>query len=197
LLLLLAGLVMLAIDGLHPYRVWWRRQHWEQVDGRLLQSYQQRRRVRHSGQGSTPMTYVEQRPQKRIFEAVVERGWPLSRRKQVYRIRLNYTYLWKNKKHTRVADSPDRDFESRPVARRFLRQYVKDRSVEVWVDPEKPSRATAFLLYRWSAVWVQIGLVATALGLLWLIVALVFGRTYRRTHRRRAAAANSAARQAR
>ncbi len=179
-LLLATGLVMLVVDGGQPYRIWWRRGHWKRVQGTLLTSYEKHRYVRHSSGRQTYSEYLAKKPQKRIFKAVVERGWPIKRRKQVYHVHLNYTYLWRKKKHTKVADVPDRDFESRPVAERFLRQYVKNNRIRVWVNPKDPNQATAFLLYRWSALWVRVGIVVVGLALLWLFAAILLGRAHDR-----------------
>jgi len=179
LVLLAGGASLLLLDGARPYRTWWRRRHWKRVDGTLVQAYQRWHRSKMSGRGVTPEEYLERRPQKQVFEVVVERGWPLRRRKRVYRIRIHYTYYVGNHKHVKVADSPGRDFESHVEASRFLAGVVRKGKVRLWVDPQDPDRATAFLQDPWSARWVRLGLGVAGAAVVWLLVVLVLGHRIR------------------
>lgn len=180
LLFLVLGIGLLVLDGARPYRTWWRRHHWKRVDGVLVRGYEKRRREKVTTRGVTATEYVQRRSQKRIFETVVERGWPLRRRKRVFRVRLHYTYFVGNRKRAQIADSPDREFASRREAAQFLARVIERGKVHLWVDPRNPDRATAFLQDPWSVYWVHLGLGVTIAALLWLLVVLVLARRIRR-----------------
>lgn len=182
LVLLTAGVVLLSLDGMHPYRTYLRLKRWKRVEGQLVQPYQRRQIVNPSQENSTVREYLERRPQKRIFKETVSEGWPMKRKKLQWRIRLNYTYPWKNARYTRMNDGPDRAFVSEAEANSYLEGRVRGTRLKVWVDPNDPSEATAFLEYR--RVWtLRVGFAGAGLGLFWLLVALVLGHSHRRRER--------------
>ena len=176
---ILVGVTLLLLDGLTPYRTWWRRGHWKQVKGTLIQSVERRQRIRASAGGETPIEYLSRRPQQRIFPKVVTRGWPLSRKKKVWEIRLSYTYALGRKRYTRVSDTCPLEFKTRKEAARYLGPRITKQSLRVYVNPKDPHEATMFMDYG-TLVWMRLGGVFFGIGLIWLIAAFYFGRSYRK-----------------
>ncbi|MDX9999939.1 MAG: DUF3592 domain-containing protein [Polyangia bacterium] len=190
LVLFCAGLVLCALDGLHPYQVFMRKRNWKPVEGQLLQVYERRQIQNPATERSTVREYLERRPQKRIYQETVSEGWPIKRKKLQWRIRLYYTYPWGNTRHTQVADGPERAFPNEEAANSYLNQRVRGSKIKVWVNPTSPGEATAFLEYR--RVWtLRMGFVAVGLGLIWLLVALGLGRAHSRREREHQAARQS------
>lgn len=174
-----AGAVLCCLDGWHPYETFLRKRRWKPVEGQLVQPYQRRQIVNPTAERSSAREYLERRPQKRVFQETVEEGWPIKRRKLRWRVRLNYTYPWKNTRLTRMSDGPPWTFASKEEAEAYLRRVLRGTALRVWVDPSAPERATAFLEYR--QIWhVRVGLTATGIGLLWLLVAVILGRSHAR-----------------
>lgn len=182
LMLVTAGIVLLSLDGLHPYRTFQRKRSWKPVQGQLVQPYQRRQVSNPTAERSTVREYLERRPQKRIFQETISEGWPMERKKVQWRIRLSYTYPWGNARYTRMADGPDRAFPTEQAANEFLDRRLRGALLTVWVNPKAPQEATAFLEYR--RVWiVRAGLLGLALGLIWLVSALVLGRSHAQRER--------------
>lgn len=173
---------MALLDGVSPYRTWWRQRNWKTVQGHLIRTHARRTRQKASDTATTTIRYRVRKPQKLVHSLVVTRGWPISRKKQVWQIRLSYTYRFGNRKHTRVADTPPFDFDSEAAAIAFLEDRIHRATVKVRVNPRNPSEATAFLVVRtWR--WVRLGLAFSGIGLIWLIVALVLGSVHSRRER--------------
>jgi len=181
--LCLAGITALLLDGMTPWRTFSRRRNWTTVKGRLATAVERRAKVRSSARGETRMEYLAKRPQRRIFPKVVTRGWPLKRKKRVWIVKITYTYPWKTGRITRVADSPAQEFDSRKAAEAFLAKRIDRGTVRVWVNPEDPRQATAFLGYP-SMVTLVLGFAMVGLGVVWLILALLLRRAHVRQQRR-------------
>lgn len=176
-LLSMAGITLLLLDGLTPYRTYLRRKRWTRVKGRLASSVERRAKVRSSARGSTRLEYLARRAQRRTFPKVVTRGWPLSQKKRVWIVRVTYTYPWKGKRFTRVADTPGTEFPTRREARAYLAKHIQKGSIRVWVNPKDPQEATAFLDPPYTHT-LLLGLAIFALGVLWLIAALILRRAH-------------------
>jgi Protein of unknown function (DUF3592) len=174
----LAGITALLLDGLTPWRTFTRRRSWTTVKGRLASAVERRTKLRSSARGDTRMDYLVKRSQRRVFSKVVTRGWPLKNKKRVWIVRITYTYPWKGGRITRVADSPAREFDSHDDAQAFLAKRLhKKGAVRVWVNPKEPREATVFLDYS-SVPTLVIGFVMLGLGLLWLIVTFLLKRVH-------------------
>ncbi len=147
------------------------------MKGRLSSAVERRTKLRMSGRGETRRDYVVKRSQRLIFSKVVTRGWPLKSKKRVWIVRITYTFPWKTRRITRIADSPTREFESAKDAQEFLGKRLKKGAVQVWVNPKDPGQATVFLDYP-SVLTLVLGFAMLGLGLLWLIVALLLKRAH-------------------
>lgn len=167
----------MLLDGLTPYRTYLRRKRWTPVKGQLASSVERRTKTRSSARGSTRLEYLAKRSQRRIFPKVVTRGWPLSQKKRVWIVRVTYTYPWKGKRITRVADSPGTEFDTRREAGAYLAKRIHQGGIRVWVNPKDPQQATAFLDSPYTHT-LLLGLAVFALGMLWLIAAVILRRAH-------------------
>jgi len=174
---MLAGVTVLLLDGLTPYRTFARRRQWTRVKGRLVSAVERRSNLRSSTRGETRLEYLAKRPQKLVQSKVVTRGWPLKEKKRVWLVRITYSFPWKSGRITRVADGPAKEFDSEPAALQYLHKRLHRDTLRVWVNPGDPREATAFLDYP-SLLMLLLGFALVGLGGLWLIVSLLLRRTY-------------------
>ncbi len=177
--LCLVGVTTLLLQGLTPYRVFLRRRSWKVVTGHLTSAVERRAKVRSTARGESRLEYLVKRPQRPVVSKVVSRGWPLSTKRRVWLVRVNYTFPWKTGRITRLSDSPSREFETRKEAQEFLARRVKKGAIRVWVNPDDPREATAFLDYP-SRLSLVLGFAMLLLGLCWGLAAGLLGRAHRR-----------------
>ncbi len=176
-LLCMAGITVLLLDGLTPWQTYHRRKNWKTVKGRLVQSVQRRTKMRSTARGGNQVDYMVKRPQRRVVSKVVTRGWPLKTKKRIWTARVTYTYPTKKGRMTRVGDSPTQEFDSKNDALAYLDDRIHHGAILVWVNPKDPTQATAFLDYP-SKLTLALGFIMIALSVLWLIAALLLRRVH-------------------
>lgn len=180
LVVIAVALTLLGLDGTTPYRVWWRLRSWKTARASLLQTWE--RRVEHgaSSDGApSPAEYLARRPQQRVFEKVVTKGWPVSRKEKEYRVRISYSFAGPKGQVTRVGDEAPLTFGTAMEAEGFIRERIDKGAVRVWFDPADPGQATAFLDVQ-SFRWIRLGLTLLGLGVVWLLVLAWRGAVRRR-----------------
>jgi hypothetical protein len=168
LVLLVVGSTMLALEGTTPYRIWWRLEHWKETRATLLSTYERRVEIRPRGQGPSE-EYLARRPQQRVFERQVERGWPLTRKEKLFEVRLSYAFVVGQKSFTRVSDVAPRAFDDARSAELFVSQRIEKGRIKVWYDPAQPDQASAFLDVQ-SFRWVRLGGTFAILAVIWLLL---------------------------
>jgi len=169
LVVLAVALTLLALDGLTPYRVWWRLRNWRTARATLLQTYERRVEHRATSDGApSPSEYLARRPQQRVFEEVVTKGWPITRKEKQWLVRISFSFAGPKGVVTRVGDQAPLTFESAMEANAFVEERIDKGAIRVWYDPEDPDHATAFLDSQ-SFRWVRLGLTLAGLGVVWLL----------------------------
>jgi hypothetical protein len=167
--ILAVGLTLLGLEGVSPYRTWWRLRNWVKARATLLESYERQQDFRMTPEGSSPEQLMERRPMQRVFDRTVERGWPVKRKVRVFEVRISYSYLWKGKRYTRVGDVAPVDFSGMREAEQWVSRRIEKGGIAIWVNPSEPSEASAFLDHQ-GFRWVRLGLTLAGVAVIWLIL---------------------------
>lgn len=173
------ALTLLGLEGLGPYRTWWRLRNWKTARATLLSTFERRVEHRATSDGApSPSEYLARIPQQRVFEQVVTKGWPMTRKEKQWRVRISYSFAGPQGVVTRVGDQAPIVFGSSQEAGAFVSERIDKSSIKVWYDPADPGQATAFLDTQ-SFRWIRLGLTLLGLGVVWLL-ALAWRRAIRK-----------------
>jgi hypothetical protein len=148
---------------------------------------QEEQALRHKGSSAPPSgapnsatksRIVERKvTPKRIHSKYVEKGTLFPYKEKQWYIKLAFQFDHGGKLYRVYDDAPVFTFDSHEEAKEYLKAKAGKWPIKVWVNPDDPNEATAFLDYpRWYVV--QVGAFVLAISIIWLLFATsVMART--------------------
>ena len=109
---------------------------------------------------------------QRVHAKYVKKGLLFPYKEKRWFVSLAFQYVYDGRVYKIFEDKPAFAFESEKKARTFVRDRATKWPIKVWVNPDQPRQATAFLEYR-GWVWIQTGGFLLFVSLLWFLIAVV------------------------
>lgn len=129
-------------------------------------------RLTESRMGTRTRVVERQMTPQRIHAKYIEKGLLFPYKEKRWFVSLAFQYPYKGKLYKVFEDKPTFSFESEKKARVFVHERASKWPIKVWVNPDNPQQATAFLEYR-GWIWIQLGGFFLFLSLLWFLVSVV------------------------